>query len=232
MTNNKMRCHFSIIIEKTAGIFIFCIILALSDLDSILDILTSPDFQLADLKEMLPFLLGFFGCLLLIFGYHFLVWRKTFIYIDGDSFVVERNTLNRKKSTFSISSIANINLERNAFELLLGTYRLKLDTDSLSTADSTDVSIVLSAQKAHALKKELLTLMKKDDPADLNEISDPAKSDCTAETSVSYASLKEVLSHCFFNLSTRLLFLTLIVIIGIPLLFYLGKLSGRYSSTK
>lgn len=218
MEINKMRCHFSIIFEKTGSFLIFWLAIAVTWIDDISDALLAGNTQTA-----LYVCGGLFLLLLLVMGYQFLVWRKTFIYIDGDTFVVERNTLNRQKSTFGIANIANINLEQNLFERIIGTYRLKLDTDSFSTASTTDVSIVLSSEKAKRLKNELLSLMKKDAASPDTETL--KESEVSKELCVPYASFKEVLSHCFYNISTVLLFLALIIVVGFPLLFHFGDVS-------
>lgn len=231
METSKMRCHFSIILEKTGSFLIFWFILALNWADDVIDILISGDFDSSAFRHVLPICLALVLLLFVIMGYQFMVWRKTFIYLEEETFVVERNTLNRKKSTFAVSSIANINLEQNLFERMIGTYRLKLDTDSLSTAMSTDVSIVLSSQKAHALKNELLSLMKKDkaalaaSPQDHEEPDSCPEIDELTDSNFSHASAREVLFHCFFSISTPLLVLTLAFIIGIPLLVSFGYVS-------
>lgn len=228
METNKMRCHFSIIFEKTGSFLVFWVILALNWIDDIIDVFTSPDFDITALRHILPICLGLVFLLFFIMGYQFLVWRKTFIYLDGDTFVIERNTLNRKKSTFVISSISNINLEQNLLERLIGTYRLKLDTESFSTSNSTDVSIVLSAPKAENLKKELLTLMKRDSASNTSDRADNEiikTSENTKECYVSHASTSQVLSHCFFSISTFLLFFALAVMVGFPLLSHFADIS-------
>lgn len=226
MENNKMRCHFSIIFEKAGSFLVFWLILVANKIDDIIEVITASDFSIKSIPYILPVCLGLTLLLLIILGYQFLVWRKTFIYLDGDTFVVERNTLNRQKSTFAISSLANINLEQNLLERLIGTYRLKLDTDSFSTADSTDVSIVLSASNATALKEELLTLMKKEPLSETVTVS--GETENASPETITYASTKEVLSHCFFSIPTRLLFLTFAVIIGVPLYLYLNNISIRH----
>lgn len=236
MENNKMRCHFSIIFEKTGSFLIFWIVLALNWADEVIDVLISGDFASSSFRHALPVCIVLVLLLFAIMGYQFMVWRKTFIYLEEETFVVERNTLNRQKSTIAISSIANINLEQNLFERIVGTYRLKLDTNSLSTAMSTDVSIVLSARKAQALKKELLFLMKKNGTASNASLQGDTKSNCSdagntleigeiADVDFSYASAVDVLSHCFFSISTPLLVLALAVIAGIPLLVSFGDVS-------
>ena len=75
--------------------------------------------------------------------YNLLVWRKTYISIQDGTIVLERNTINKKINTFGIKNIANINIEQNIFERIISTCKVKIDTDSRSTADETDIEIVL-----------------------------------------------------------------------------------------
>lgn len=220
MENNKIRCHFSIILEKAGSFLFFWFILAWNWIDDIIRLFTSPSFNPKAFQQLFPVCMGLILLLVFILGYQFLVWRKTFIYLDGDTFVIECNTLNRKKNTFSISSIANINLEQNLFERLIGTSRLKLDTDSFSTANSTDVSIVLSTPKATALKESLLALMNNTS----HKIA-PFKPSAQATPESSYASTRDVFSHCFFSLSSTTIFFSLLTVIGLPLAVHFGYLS-------
>ena len=67
--------------------------------------------------------------------------------------------MNKKKNTIGIRNISNINLEQNLFEMLLGTCKVKLDTNSRSTADSTDVKIVLKKADAEWFKQEITQKM-------------------------------------------------------------------------
>lgn len=52
-----------------------------------------------------------------------------------------------------MSKISNINLEQNLFEMIMGTYTLKIDTSSLTTADNTDLEFVLKKEQAYWVKK-------------------------------------------------------------------------------
>ena len=87
------------------------------------------------------------------------IWSKTWFTVSDTAVVMERNTLNQKKNTMGIRNISNINIEQNLLERLTGTARLKLNTDSLSTADETDMMIVLEKKDAEKLKQFLLERM-------------------------------------------------------------------------
>ena len=80
--------------------------------------------------------------------------------MEENAIVIEVNTVNKKKNTISIRNISNINLEQNLFEMLLGTCKVKLDTNSRSTAEKTDVKIVLKKKDAERFKQEILARMR------------------------------------------------------------------------
>lgn len=128
---------------------------------------------------------------LLVAGYQFFVWRKTWIYMDGTALIIEKNTLNWKKNTYSIAHISNINMEQNLFELLVHTCRLKLDMENASDANSTDISILLSLQKAQELKAQLLSSSQSGENAFATDES---------QKEHPYASFSEILIHCICSL--------------------------------
>lgn len=87
----------------------------------------------------------------------FIRWRKTVFYIDGGYLVVERNTLMRRVSRVPLGSISTVNFERNLFERIVGTAKIKLDINSAVTANSTDFVFVLRLDKAKAFENELVS---------------------------------------------------------------------------
>ena len=97
--------------------------------------------------------------LVILVAWQVLVWARIFISIDGTTLVIERNTLNRKVNTIGIGNISNVNTEQNLFEMLVGTCKIKIDTNSLSTADSTDVKIVLKKREAEAFCARITRIM-------------------------------------------------------------------------
>ncbi len=97
-------------------------------------------------------LAGFGGLILLVIvivAWNILRWWKTTLTIKGDILIYERRTLNRLSNNISMSKISNINLEQNLFEMIMGTYTLKIDTSSLTTADNTDLEFVLKKEQAY-----------------------------------------------------------------------------------
>ena len=146
--NRKFRNHISVVLEQTAGVLAAIAVLVVTQLLEHLDEILKADLSFLTEKGALivP------GVILLLAAAviaQVLVWRKTYISIEDNAVVIEKGSVNKQKNTIGIRNISNINLEQNLIEMLFGTCKVKLDTNSRSTADSTDVKIVL--KKADAL---------------------------------------------------------------------------------
>lgn len=150
----RFRNHISIIAEQTGGLLIALLIVLVPSLLENIDELMETGLEFMDGKWLLVNL-GLILFFLVIIALQFAVWSKTYISLQDNAVVIERNTLNKKKNTIGIRNISNINTEQNLFEMLLGTCKVKLDTNSRSTADSTDVKIVLKKADALAFKQEV-----------------------------------------------------------------------------
>ena len=156
--NRRFRNHISIIVERTGGILIAFLILFIPSLLENIDEAVEAGMELLDGKGLLVNL-GILLLFIIIIAAQVIVWSKTYISIQDNAVIIERNTLNKKKNTIGIRSISNINTEQNLFEMLLGTCKVKLDTNSRSTADSTDVKIVLKKADALWFKQEVMRRM-------------------------------------------------------------------------
>ena len=66
---------------------------------------------------------------------------------------------NKKKNTIGLKNISNVNTEQNLLEMLLGTCKVKLDTNSMSTSDKTDVKIILKKAEAEQFRLYVMKLM-------------------------------------------------------------------------
>ena len=86
--------------------------------------------------------------------------------------------------------------------MIIGTYKVKIDTDSLSIANDTDIEIVLSKEKAHQFKRNIMAIMDKEESFDA---ALDFKEDENIEYDLVYSN-KDVVNHCFYNLSTGKLF--------------------------
>ena len=169
MENNiRFRNHISIIFEQNFQE------IKKKNLD--LTELTSKDIQL-----LILICLAAAGLLIFIIAWQLVVWSKTYISIQNNTLILERNTLNKKKHTIGIQNISNVNTEQNLFEMILGTCKLKLDTNTLSTADKTDVKIVLKKADAEKFRAYLMELMRQS--TGINP--PPISADNTADSSYS-----------------------------------------------
>lgn len=142
----KFRNHFSIVLPNFKRI-LWMIIFAFASA-----------FLQEDLEEAVVTVVTWIVLIVAIIVWQIIVWSQTWITIGESSIVIERNTkISRKKNTIGIANISNVNLEQGLFAMLLGTCKLKLDTNSLSTANATDVTIVLKKKQAEELRTFLMT---------------------------------------------------------------------------
>lgn len=197
MDNGKFRCHISILLEKMKGFFWALVLIAFNALQSFV---SQDSREISDTQEALPWgiiLAVVAGLLLLYVLYCYLVWSKTWFYVKEGSLVCERNTLNRHVNTIGIQNISNINIEQNILERILGTCKVKLDTNSLSTANENDVSIVLKLKEGKALKAYLLSVLSE---GTVNELSDEENQEENLVYDVE-ASVGDIIRHGFLMLS-------------------------------
>lgn len=157
-TGKKFRNHISVVAEEVWGSILALLILVfVQGLPELAETSADDLSFLAD--KGLWIVLGLIVILAVLIGNRLLVWARTYIYLEDNAIVIEKNTVNKKKNTIGIKNISNINLERNLFEMLVGTCKVKLDTNSLSTADKTDVKIVLKKADAERFRREVTARM-------------------------------------------------------------------------
>lgn len=208
MEQNRFRCHASVILENLGGMFWFIVLMLISSLDEYSDIILSLLAGDVTIFQALISMGVFFAFILIVLLYNWIVWSKTYISIDDEAIVVERNLLNRKVNTIGMKNISNINMEQNIFERIVGTYKIKLDTNSSTTANETDVKIVLSKEKALWFKKQVMLRMKED-------TKEPVQT--ALEYDVEYTP-KDIVMHCLYTASP------------IAVLFCVGVFAGCYIS--
>ena len=170
MLNNgeRFRCHFSMIFERTITLFIlfvFWIFQSFLDEDSINDTMKMikqlKSGNIRDNDDFFGVIVGL-GIVLIvsiiIFVFNWISWAKTYISVVDNTLIWEKNTINKKKKTIAVQNISNINTEQNIFEMIMGTCKVKLDTNSKSTSDTTDFKIVLKKKKAEEFKKMIVNI--------------------------------------------------------------------------
>ncbi|MCI8610206.1 MAG: PH domain-containing protein [Firmicutes bacterium] len=218
----RMRCHISIIFESLWQFIAVIVLIAIQQIDTIVDLVKevgTAGIEAALASGGLWGLLGLVIVLLIILGIQFLRWRKTWITLDGNLIIVERNTLRKVKNTIAIENLSTVNMEQNLFERIVGTYRIKMDTNSSATANTTDISIVFAEDRAIAFRKAVLEKMGELKGFAREEIlSEEKRPDQVIEekrkggAQVFHYGVSNMLAHCFFSMS---LFNLLIVILGI-----------------
>ena len=118
-------------------------------------------------------------------------------------------------------------MERNLFERIIGTYRIKMDTNSSTTANKTDISIVFSYKKAVAFRNAVMQKMHElkgitlQDSSVENSVTrekaeqDPWTADENLEGKTVYRySPKDMALHCLYSASIFSLLVTIAGIVG------------------
>lgn len=152
--DNKFRNHPSLMLEQLGVFGVIIITFLISSLDDLDEILG--DIKNSDSTTLLIIILVILAVILFRLAVNTIVWYKTWITVDETSITITKNTIFRSVNTIGLRNISNINIERNLLERILGTSTVKIDTESRSTADTTDVAILLRKDKAEALRERLL----------------------------------------------------------------------------
>ena len=159
MEQNKFRCHFSIVIENLGSTFWVIVLFCVSQIDDFIEIAKEMEKDGATAPDALLVSGVLLLILLIVFLFNCIHWAKTWISIEEDAIVIEKRTLHRKVNTIGMKNISNINMEQNLFERIFGTCKVKLDTNSKTTADETDVKIILKKEKAEEFKNLVMLKM-------------------------------------------------------------------------
>lgn len=218
----KFRNHISIVAERMGSIFIFLFFALMGGLSQNIKTIAEKDIRLdAGFAEALLPVLGILAVFLLIVVWQVVVWSKTYISIVENTIVIERNTLNRRKNTIGIKNISNVNTEQNLFEMLMGTCKVKLDTNSLSTADKTDVKIVLKKADAENFRRTVMRLLRQTETGEAGG-TDETAAVYPSEQSMEYditAGLGDMLVHGLFSINIISVLVLLGCIVGAADLF-------------
>lgn len=162
--DKKFRNHISIVAEEAWSALLVLAAFIVTQILPELAESSADDFSFLE-GRTLWLSLGLAVLLIAAVGARVLTWSRTYICIEENAIVIEKNTINKKKNTIGIRNISNINLEQNLFEMLFGTCKIKLDTNSLSTADKTDVKIVLKKADAEQFRAEIMRRLHNTDAA-------------------------------------------------------------------
>ncbi|MEE3393390.1 MAG: PH domain-containing protein [Lachnospiraceae bacterium] len=171
MKSLEFRNHPSILLEKGWSIIVVIAAFIFNTISNADDVNNIADFASSHANIIMMILLVIFLPSGIV---TFNRWRKTVISLKDGIFTIKRNTFVKKELNIQVKSISNVNLEQNIFENIIGTYRVKIDTASLTRADETDVNIVLNKKNAVKLK-DLIFEMQKEEAE--NEIENEIKNE-------------------------------------------------------
>lgn len=225
--NKRFRNHISIIIEQTGGVLIALLVIFVPQLLENFEEVMETGAQFLSGRALL-INLGVLLLVLVLIGWQTAVWAKTYISIQENAIVIDRETLNHKKDTIGIRNISNINIEQNLFEMLIGTCKLKLDTNSRSTADSTDVKIVLKKEAALRFKQIVMERMQETSGERRKDGGTPSPEKLTVSPSAPagnpvgiqeeeydiHADFGEILQHGLFSVNVISLIILILGIVG------------------
>lgn len=228
--DKPFRSHFSIIFENSIS-FLFIILLffinIFRDFFNEIKSLNINNLYLLITDNLINVLFIFILLLLIIsvkIFINYLMWRKTFMYLDNSDFVYERNSIFKCKKNFPLKNIASVNINQSIFQRLIGTSSLKFDLNSSLFSDTSNVKIVLKKEVAKELQDLILLKISKikvkdtTDPLINNQIDTDSSINSSINTdSIINFTLIDVIKHSIFNLSTISILFTLIALI--PLTF-------------
>lgn len=158
METKRFRNHYSSVFEKIVTFFCTFFFLFVLNVFTESDIeVTEDEVEVIEISAI-HILIGV-GIFILIVGTIVgilsWIWSKTWIVLEKNAISVEKNTLRFTKNTLGIKDISNVNIEQNLFEMVIGTSKVKINTNSFSTASTTDIKIILKKKDAEALKNYL-----------------------------------------------------------------------------
>ena len=232
MFESPTRNHFSVILERAGAVIAFLLFLVFNDLKDVGWEIFTLDYyrnlwQMAiyeGKKSVLIGLIVFVGLLWYLY-ISFRYWKRTTFYIDGVDFVYERRTMFRASSRLPIQNIAVVNVERNIFERLIGTAKVKIDLNSSRTANSTDFRFVLREQNALELKEKLMGIKQS---LTEGEADSQTEAEQEPREQIAFFSVGEALRHKLLFVPVMQTLFMLTVLFVLPQL----RLSGDYNMSR
>ena len=209
-SNVKFRNHVSVILEnslKTIGTVMAIFLL------NIASEIGEEGIASGDIVFLV---IIFVVVLAIVLGIQTFLWAKTYISIEENTLVIERNTLNKKRNTIGLKNISNVNLEQNLLEMLLGTCKVKLDTNSLSTADETDVNIVLKKVDAEKFRICILAKVEGKEIDEAGQKETTSEEESSNEESGIVGHIGDIILHGLFSIQIWM-FVLLIAILGLQI---------------
>ena len=230
MFKTPTRNHFSIVLERAGAVIAFLLFLVVNELKDVGWEIFTLDYYRGLIQQALyegkrSVLIGVLIAAFLIWYVYISVrfWKRTTFYIDGVDFVYERKTMFRASSRLPIQNIAVVNVERNIFERLIGTAKVKIDLNSSRTANSTDFKFVLREKQALMLKQALMDI-KQELGGETEQESERSESE--PREKIAFFSVAEALRHKLLFMPVIQTLITLTALVVLPQL----RLSGERTS--
>lgn len=228
--DKPFRSHFSIIFENNIS-FLFIILLffinIFRDFFNEIKSLNINNLYLLITDNLINVLFIFILLLLIIsvkIFINYLMWRKTFMYVDNNDFIYERNSIFKCKKNFPLKNIASVNINQSIFQRLIGTSSLKFDLNSSLFSDISNMKIVLKKEVAKELQDLILLKISKINAEDTTDplIDNQIDTDSSINSSINTDSiidftLIDVIKHSIFNLSTISILFTLTALIPLAI---------------
>lgn len=196
------RNHISVVLEGTVRVLWVFLFVFLGNFISEGD---SPK----SVEDWLFFVGIIAAILIFAVAWQLIIWAKTYIILQENTIIVECKMLNHKKNTIGIQNISNVNLEQNLFEMMIGCCKVKLDTNSLSTANATDVKIVLKKKDAERFKAFILEKLHRQE-----EIVEKQEEKVHEERQYFEARDRDIIQHGIFSVNLIALLVFVIGVLG------------------
>lgn len=221
MTDKKMRCHFTIILENSWKSLLVLLLVFVSDVKDFAEMAQEIRSGGVIISAVI------LAVILFILIFQLIRWKKTTVMLEEDALIWERATLNKKTLTINIQNISSINLEQNLFERIIHTSRIKIDTNSLSTAGKTDMNLLFQKEVAEKFKAYLEARMRlvQNGGTSAQESETGEKKDEIEEAeermAVQYtSSLSDIVMHSIYDISLASVLLAVGVLFGFLGSFY------------
>jgi len=140
MSSSKIRCHPTIILEKTFKAFVSAALL--------LFFLAAAVDNSAILSVLAVLLIA-----LLLFYYR--QWKRTTIQFNETDVVIERDTLFQKKTTLPYAKMASVNVNRDIPNRLFGTSKVLININSGASAMTPEAVLTFRQDVAERLRSEV-----------------------------------------------------------------------------
>lgn len=158
------RSHFSVLITKATGVLAALAVIIVTNLRDAETLFRELRTTGGVPSRYCPVLLGILGMILFLAALAVRRWRRTYIILDGTNLIVHRATMVDRQNIIDLATVSSVNLEQNLLQMMLGVYRIRIDTNSASTAEDTDVDLVLARDKAEEFKRRVMSRMGSESP--------------------------------------------------------------------